>query len=213
MGGMTLADVAWIVSEPGRSWAFDHFSTREAAQDCADRHELKTGERLLVEDFDTFHKRTTRELLEGSPLVEITADFYEEQHGCLPPMYRQSAWGWFMREFTSGSLTHQYVTHRGRYYTALVDMADCATWITPDKVEAIPDGSPVYAWFGAVALAPREMVEGDLTRALDYHEARKVRRWFYDRLRPAEPAARVAYLGDLMQWGEPLALGARLEGF
>ena len=189
MGGMKLADVAWIVSEPGRSWAFDHFPTREAAQDCADREELKTGPRYNVEDFDTFHERTTREQLEASPLVEITADFYDAQHGCLPPMHRPGAWGWFMCEYSSGSLTQQFVTRGGRYYTALVDMANRATWITPD-------GSPVFAWYGAEAMAPRE-----------------IERFIWERAKRPEPAARVAYLGDLMEWGEPASLGARLEGF
>lgn len=178
MGGMTIADVAWVVSEPGRCWPFDYFRTREAAQDCADREELKTGTRYNVEDFDTFHERTTREQLEASPLVEITEDFYDAQHGCLPPMHRPGAWGWFMCEYSSGTLTQQFVSRGGRYFTALVDMADPATWITPDKVDAIPDGSPVFAWYGAEAMAPREMVDG-----------------------------------DLMPWGEPLALGAHLEGF
>lgn len=209
-----ISDIRWIVSEPGRTWAHDAFATQEAADACADRIELETGKRYHVEAVDAFMERTTREQLEAAPLVEITADFYERQLNCLPPMHRAGAWGWFMCEYESGSLTHQYVKHRGRFYTALVDMANRATWITPERVESLPPGSPLFAWFGRVALARREMHAGDLTAGTGegvgfYLEPH----WSDPPREPFTAGARPVYLGDLMQWGEPASLGARLEGF
>jgi len=199
-----ISDQTWLIAEPGKSWAHDFYPDREAAQNEADRQELISGVPYLVEQLGAFLERTTRESLEASPLVEITAEFYETQLNQLPPMYRQGAWGWFCCEYTRGSLTQQYVSDGGRFYCALVDVRNPSTWITRERVDAMPKGSPVYAWFGRVWEPEngRDMWAGDLTDSdgpvLGFYLE-------YDAPRRDTPAARLMVCGDLMSWRDPLA--------
>ena len=189
-------DETWLIAEPGRSWAYDFYENRELAKQAALAVQMASGVRYHVEQLGAFVERTTREALEASPLVEITAEFYETQLNQLPPMYRAGAWGWFCCEFQSGSLTHQFVNNGGRFYCALVDVRNPSTWITRERVDAMPKGSPVYAWFGRVYEPEngRDMWAGDLTDSdgpvLGFYLE-------FDAPRRDTPAARLMLAGEI----------------
>lgn len=145
---MTLStnQVQFMISEPGKSWAYDYRPTKAGADELALQLELQTGKKYLVETFDIFDARTTAEILGRFNLAEILESFYYEMLNCLPPMHRAGAMGFFMCEYTSGTITSQFVSYRGKFYGASVDMANRETWITPEKIEALDPAEPL-AWF------------------------------------------------------------------
>jgi hypothetical protein len=149
---LTLADLKFAVCEPGAQSAWTWNATEEGAQAIADRLTLECGKTYVVEPYDDFEARVNRSWLERTPLQEITPEFYDEMLNVLPPMYRTGAMGFFICEYTAGTITNQFVSHRRgdfiepRYYVAAVDMSDRATWITPEKIAALPD-APRLAWF------------------------------------------------------------------
>lgn len=143
---LSSSDVQFLVSEPGALWAHDYRRTRLEADDLAARLMDETGKVYVVETFDDFEARKTRHYLDGFKLAEISEDFYYQMLNCLPPMYRTEAMGFFMCEFTSGTITSQFVEYRGKFYGAAVDICNRATWITPDKIDTLQAGEPLV-WF------------------------------------------------------------------
>lgn len=152
---LTLADLKFAVCEPGAQSAWTWNATQEGAQEIADKLTLERGKTYIVEPYDDFEARVNRSWLDRVPLQEITADFYEQMLNVLPPMYRQGAMGFFMCEYTAGTITNQFVSRRTsdfaepRYYVKAVDMSDRATWITPEAIAALPD-APRLEWFDRV---------------------------------------------------------------
>lgn len=68
------------------------------------------------------------------PIIEITAEEYNEQMDILPPIYWCTIDGitmFCMSEMCDGSITSQYARDNatGKYYTKLVDIYDKSTWI------------------------------------------------------------------------------------
>lgn len=149
---LSVDDLQFVVCEPGARSIWNYHRTREAAE--AEAHKLRDerGKPYVVEAFEDFDKRTRAAWRDDFKLQEITADFYDQMLNVLPPMYRTGAMGFFMCEFTSGSITNQFVKHRTsdfaepRYYAAAVDILDRSTWITPEKIAALSAG-PRLAWF------------------------------------------------------------------
>lgn len=143
---LSLADLKFAVVECGSLYPWTWKATREAADDECLRQSLKTGKAYIVESEADYQARHDAHFLGSFPLQEITQEFHDEMLNVLPPMYRQGALGFFMCEFTSGTITTQFVRSNGRYYGAAVDIADRTTWITQDKIDALPAGEP-SKWF------------------------------------------------------------------
>jgi hypothetical protein len=148
----TLDELKFVVAERGKPWAWSWHKTQADAQIVKRAQETKTGvfyDVLTEEEFDAQHKA---HFLAENPLREITADFFDQMMNVLPPMWRSGALGFFMCEFTSGSITNQFVRHTtgsfddSRYYMAAVDILNRATWITAEKIAALPD-APRLEWF------------------------------------------------------------------
>lgn len=117
---------------------YDHAPNLEAAQEYADRMWLTTGKEHSACTLDEFCAASTKWWIEQGPLREIDEESYMDMLECLPPLYRRDAMrGFFMCEFTSGTVTAQYVQQGERYFTAQVDITDRATWITPDRIAAL----------------------------------------------------------------------------
>lgn len=131
---LNICDDLFMVCEPGARSAWTCAKTRESAQKIAANRELETGKPHVVETWEEFDQRVTAAWLSDCPLQEIDAATYEDALCIIPPIYREGVPGFFMREYTTGSITHQYVCHSGRYFVAAVDMCDRATWITADKI-------------------------------------------------------------------------------
>jgi hypothetical protein len=134
---LSILDVQFMVCEPGARSAWTCARTRESAQQIAANRELETGKHHVVETWEEFDQRTTAAWLSDCPLQEIDAATYDEALCVLPPIYREGVPGFFMSEFTSGSITHQYAYQNGRYFIAAVDMRNRDTWIMADKIAAL----------------------------------------------------------------------------
>jgi len=152
----TLNDlVKFIICEPGARSCWTYAKDKETADAIAVDIAAKHGKPYVVETWDEFDARTNAAWLSDFPLCEITQDFYDQMLNVLPPMYRDAAIGFFMVERTSGSITNQFVRRvtsdfaPARCYAAAVDLADRSTWITPEKLDALPD-APLLDWFGRV---------------------------------------------------------------
>ena len=143
---LSLADLKFAVVERGSVWPWTWNATREGAEAEAIRQSLRNGKTYDVLSEEEFDAKHTAHFLGTFPLQEITQEFHDEMLNVLPPMYRQGALGFFMCEFTSGTITTQFVRSNGRYYGAAIDIADRATWITQDKIDALPAGAP-SKWF------------------------------------------------------------------
>jgi hypothetical protein len=148
---LSISDVQFVVCEPGARSMWTYAKTESEAQEIADNRYLATGKPYVVETWEEFDKRTTQAWLDDFPLQEITEDFYYEMLNCLPPMHRVGAPGFFMCEYTAGSITSQFVRigfdlREARYYGASVDMSNPDTWITAEKIAALPEG-PRLEWF------------------------------------------------------------------
>jgi hypothetical protein len=149
---LSAKDLQFAICEPGARNLHDYAKTSEEAEAKAHKLRDERGKPFVVEPFDDFSARVTRAWLDDTPLREITGDFYDEMLCVLPPMYRQGAMGFFMCEFTAGSVTNQFVMQRRgdflepRYFMAAVDICDRSTWITPEKIAALPH-APRLEWF------------------------------------------------------------------
>jgi hypothetical protein len=141
-----MSQELFVVSEKGSSWAYDCRRTREAADALAFEMTNSEGKGYIVETVEEFEARKKALHLGEFNLSEISEDFHDQMLNCLPPMHRPDSMGFFMCEYTSGSITNQFVRYNGRYYGAAVDMADRATWITPEKIQALQP-APALAWF------------------------------------------------------------------
>lgn len=143
---LSLADLKFAVIENGSLYPWTWKATRAAAEQEAFVRMSATGRAYNVlseEEFDAQHKAYW---LGTFPLQEITQEFHDEMLNCLPPMYRQGAIGFFMCELTSGTITSQFVRWQNRCYGAAVDLCDRETWITPEKLDALPAAAP-SKWF------------------------------------------------------------------
>lgn len=143
---LTLADLKFAVFEAGSLWPYTWKRTREEAERVALERSQWTGKPHLVESDEEYQARHDAHFMGTFPLQEITQEFHDEMLNVLPPMYRQGALGFFMCEFTAGTITTQFARVNGRYYGAAVNIRDQATWITQDKVDALPVGAP-SKWF------------------------------------------------------------------
>lgn len=66
------------------------------------------------------------------PVIEITAEKFDEMLNILPPLKWCTIRGvemFCMREMYTGTYTDQYARIGEKYYTALVDIYDQSTWI------------------------------------------------------------------------------------
>lgn len=143
---LTLADLKFAVVEKGSLYPWTWKATREAAEAVAFEKTNETGKNYVVETEAEYDARHSAHFLGTFPLQEITEGFHDEMLNVLPPIYRQGALGFFMCEFTAGSITSQFVRLNDQYYGAAVDICDRSTWITQDKIAALPDAAP-SAWF------------------------------------------------------------------
>jgi len=152
---MNIDDLKFAVVERGKPWLWSWHKTQREAYPVKCERETKTGkfyDILTESEFEAQHKAY---FLSETPLREITPEFYNEMLNALPPMYRKRAMGFFMCEFTSGSISNQFVQVRSgefsepRCYVAAVDILDRETWITPDKIASLPD-APRLEWFNRV---------------------------------------------------------------
>lgn len=134
---LSIEDLQFAVCEPGARSLWTYTKTREEAEAKALDLMNERGRVYVAEPFEDFRKRVTQAWLDDTPLQEISAEQFEEMLCVLPPIYRKGALGFFMCEFTAGSVTNQYVQHDGRFYVAAVDMVDRSTWITPEKIAAL----------------------------------------------------------------------------
>lgn len=117
---------------------YDHAPDLESAKIYAWRMTKKTGKAFSADTLDGYMNVHRNYWLAAGPLHEITETEYIEALEVLPPIYRAGAMhGFFMCEFTSGSITSQYVQHDGRYYSAYVDILHRETWITPERIAAL----------------------------------------------------------------------------
>ena len=151
---LSTSDVQFIICEKGSFRCWNYAKTREAAQAEASKQENETGRPFEVLPWEDFAARETAHWLGEFPLSEITEEFHDEMLNVLPPMYRQGAAGFFMCEMTSGSITSQFCRIDGRYYGAAVDLADRSTWISREKVEALPADRKRLEWFKREEGAP-----------------------------------------------------------
>lgn len=72
-----------------------------------------------------------------NPLIEVTAERYDEMLNVLPPVHWQQADGvvrFCMSELLDGSITEQFARHGDRYWCRRVDVRDRATWITAAEI-------------------------------------------------------------------------------
>jgi len=143
---LQASDVQFLVSEPNSLWAYDYRPTKEAADKLAHNLTNERGKLYVVENFEDFEARKKAHYLGEFALAEIAEDFYYQMLNCLPPMHRAEAMGFFMCEMTSGTITSQFAEYRGKFYGAAVDLLDRATWITPEKIDALSPAAPL-AWF------------------------------------------------------------------
>jgi hypothetical protein len=148
---LSISDVQFVVCEPGAQSMWNYYPTRDLAEQAADKLMLERGKPYVVETWEEFDKRAMQAYLDEFRLQEITEDFYYQMLNCLPPMHRVGALGFFICEYTAGSITSQFVRIGGdmtpaRYYGASVDMSNRETWITAEKIAALPEG-PRLEWF------------------------------------------------------------------
>jgi len=143
---LTLADLKFAVFEAGSLWPYTWKRTREEAERVALERSQWTGKPHLVESDEEYQARHDAHFLATFPLQEITEEFHDEMLNVLPPMYRQGALGFFMCEFTAGTITSQFARYEGKHYGAAVDICNAQTWITPEKIEALPVTEPA-TWF------------------------------------------------------------------
>ncbi len=114
---------------------YDHAPDLESAQAYAARMAEKTGKLFTADTLDGYIDVHNAYWLAAGPLREITEIEYTEALEVLPPIYRKGAMrGFFMSEFTSGSITSQYVQQGDRYFSAYADITQPETWITLAKV-------------------------------------------------------------------------------
>lgn len=114
---------------------WDHAPNQESAEAYAKRKTEETGKPYVACTLDDFVKLSVQWWLAQGPLREITSETYFDALECLPPIYRHGALrGFFMSEFTSGTVTNQYVERDGRFYVAAADITNPATWITLDDL-------------------------------------------------------------------------------
>lgn len=143
---MQLSDANFVISERGSIHAYDLRSTKTEASALAYRLMNERGKPFDVEECDEFTARVDRHYFDLFKLAEITEEFHAEMLNCLPPMHRRGAMGFFMCEMTTGTLTSQFASYRGKYHGACVDLRKPETWITPEKIDALESAAPL-TWF------------------------------------------------------------------
>lgn len=111
----------------------EHPENAEYWKNCLEREKIGKFEIMTWEEF---HKRE-REAILADPMVEITAEQFNDALDILPPLRWVKKGGIEMfccREMWSDTYTTQYAhDHRhGKYYSKMVDVCDPSTWI--DKI-------------------------------------------------------------------------------
>jgi hypothetical protein len=134
---MIKIDGDFIAYQPGSGGVHSFYPTLEAAQTDAERLELESGKPYAAGHFDDWWKAKSAAYLEGGPLVEITEEQYDDALGVLPPIYPRGGMGFVMSEFLAGSISTQYATRSGRFYSKTIDVADRSTWISPEAIDAL----------------------------------------------------------------------------
>lgn len=145
---LSTSDVQWIICEADSIHCWDYAATQSGARFKAEQAAKAQGKAFTVEKYEDFEARQARHYFDEFQLSEITEDFYDQMLNVLPPQYAPAGYpGFFMIEATSGTITNQFCKIDGKYYGAAVDLANRETWITREKVEAIPADRPRLEWF------------------------------------------------------------------
>lgn len=100
----------------------------EYFEKCAE-NERRAKYELMT--FDVFLSRQRAAILD-CPLIEVTAEEFDDQLGILPPLHFVTIDGvtmFCMSEFYCGPYTAQYAQYNGKYYSKMVDAYDPETWI------------------------------------------------------------------------------------
>lgn len=112
----------YYTASPKMKWAIGYYETRALARKhLPTLREKYPGVRVMkCEDF--WRYQTERALAEFT-LTEITAYFYNEMLGVLPPVYLSNCPGFFMSEAVTGSIHTQFLERNGRYYAGNADLS------------------------------------------------------------------------------------------
>ena len=133
---MTNATQDFVIYQPGQ-WGVHAFYPNLALAQADATAKSINGETYRASTWQEWEAMRGQEYLDQGPLKAITEELYYDRLGCLPPIYRRGAMGFFICEFLFGSITEQCVEYQNGFYSAHVDVACPETWITPEKIHAL----------------------------------------------------------------------------
>jgi hypothetical protein len=100
--------------------------------------DLNDHREYTIVDADTLREATEKAIIEkynvGNISEEIDEKTYCDMLDVLPPL-RFTSDGFFMSEFSYGSITRQYIRYGDRFFWAEVDFKDRSTWINLEKIK------------------------------------------------------------------------------
>ena len=129
-----------FIVEPNSRWAYNHHGTYTAA--------VQALGRLMIDDPHRFAKARVviadrfamecEQVYLDRPIVEITAERFEDMLDCLPPLdwtRRDGVERFNCREMTYGAVTNQYARYGNRYFCRPVRHRDHATYLPAAVIE------------------------------------------------------------------------------
>lgn len=131
----------FFIVEPGCRWAQTHADSYTAAVRKLGRYLIDDPLRFIgsrIVHADQFAAEVDNHYLD-QPLLEITADEFDEMLNVLPPRdwVRERGFERFnCREMTNGWITRSFARAGERHFSKYVRQGDPATYITPATVAA-----------------------------------------------------------------------------
>jgi hypothetical protein len=130
-----------IIETADSAWAWSCHKGRAAA--VARLVELRTekpeqfrnAQVALLDDFVAAREASFLD----QPVVEITADDWDYQFNCLPPLHWTRTDGverFLSSEFTSGRITRQFARRGERHFMAYARAGDSSTFLTAPRIGA-----------------------------------------------------------------------------
>ena len=138
------------ITSPSSRWPLEYANDEADARSKLTKAQAEYPEAAIV-TCDAYWEAEKARTMQTFPLSRVTAGFYEDMLGVLPPIYRRGQPGFFVSEAATQSIHAQFIEYNGRHYGGYADISPggrCWSHADIDAFEAVADETtPTIGWY------------------------------------------------------------------
>lgn len=141
---------AVYITSPSSRWPLEYATDEDDAQSKLRKAQGEYPDAAVVTCGSYWEAEKAR-TMQTFPLSRVTAEFYEDMLGVLPPVFRRGQAGFFVSEAATQSIHAQFIAYNGRHYGGYADISPggrCWSHADIDVLETMADETTLtLAWY------------------------------------------------------------------